>query len=230
MANTRMLIVCNPSRRDRTIRDFSKCISILGLTTLVVVLAPARILADIISVVPNATYLLTSNDPVFLSPAIIELNRLSFPVNAGTTLVLERLGEFSAVFNPSVDNQTSMIGVFSSSEALLTLNVLNRVVGAIDAGVDHVTPPTFFGGLATDIAEDFLISGGQGAPSSVVINVPAGAQYLFVCSEDSLFFDNNDPNGNYAIRITAVPEPSSLALIGLCAVGAGAMRFRRLEH
>ena len=87
-----------------------------------------------------------------------------------------------------------MIGVFSSSPTLLATDKLNRVAGAIDAGVDTVTGPTYSGNRDTDIPQDFSIR-------SLKIRIPEGARYLFVAAPDNFYSDNADPDADYAVRI-----------------------------
>ena len=88
-----------------------------------------------------------------------------------------------------------MIGVFSSNTTLLPADWLKRVEGAIDAGAEIATPPTMVGSRETDIAQDFPIA-------SLKIRIPAGARYLFVAAPDIFYSDNEDPDADYAVRIT----------------------------
>ncbi|MCC2670471.1 MAG: hypothetical protein K0Q72_2942, partial [Armatimonadetes bacterium] len=94
-------------------------------------------------------------------------------------------------------DQQSMIGVFSSTDVLDPAADSHRVPGAIDAGTDVFSIPTFVGAQPTDIPEDFAITGG-----GTDLTIPAGAQFLFVSPNDSFFSDNSDPDGDYTIRIT----------------------------
>jgi hypothetical protein len=118
-----------------------------------------------------------------------------------------------------------MSGQSGSSSTLLAATNQNRVSGAIDAGTDFVTSPTHFGRLATDIPQDFFISG-----AGTTLVIPTGAAYLFVAAHDSLYGDNTDPDVDYAVRleaVAAVPEPSSLLLLGMGVVGTALRRRRR---
>jgi hypothetical protein len=80
---------------------------------------------------------------------------------------------------PGGDTAIDTIGVFSSSATLLANNILNRIVDAIDAGVDISTPNSFVGGASTNIAEDFLFT------NTLLVSVPTGATYVFLASMDS---------------------------------------------
>ncbi|HEY4330141.1 MAG TPA: PEP-CTERM sorting domain-containing protein [Phycisphaerae bacterium] len=175
---------------------------------------------DVFPVAPTASYLKTDTSDTSASPTIINLSQLSFTVTPGTTLVLQRLGAFGATntLPGNVDNKTTLAGVFSSSNSILAPSNLNRVPGALDAGTDFVSEPTFFGPFSTDISQDFLIDSGTYNPpvpfSSVIVQVPLGAQYLIVAPTDSFYADNVDPNGDFALSVTQTPEPASLAFLG----------------
>ncbi|NIT61742.1 MAG: T9SS type A sorting domain-containing protein [Aliifodinibius sp.] len=93
-----------------------------------------------------------------------------------------------------------MIGVFSSNDSLLDPSQPHRVPGAIDAGEDFTTSPTWNGGLPTDIPEDFFID-------SILIQVPDSASFIFVSAHDSWYNDNTDPDNDFAVdmQITSTP-------------------------
>jgi hypothetical protein len=119
-----------------------------------------------------------------------------------------------------------MIGVFSSSNVLWAQNVLNRVPGAIDAGIPVVTWNTLYGNLSTDIPQDFRIA-------NTIVQVPIGANYLFVAAEDIYYSDNSDPDGDYGVRITplaSVPEPATLLLLGPVLITVGLLSRKRLPR
>jgi hypothetical protein len=178
--------------------------------------------ADNFSVNPAGTFYRTNSDPA-PNPTIIDLSTLSFTVHDGDTLHLARLGNWAG--GPASegwpDTATSLAGLFSSTNTILASSNLNRVPGALAAGVGYVSSPTFFGSLPTDIPQDFLIDNdpaGTGMSpgfSSINITVPAGAHYLFLNTFDSHYSTNSDANGNFGIAITAVPEPAGLSLLGL---------------
>lgn len=172
------------------------------------------------SINPKATYLRTSQDPSAVYAFPIDLAGLG--ILPGNLILLEQLGDFKAGTG-YVDTSLRMMGVFSETSTLLPPNNLHRVPGAIDAGTDFTSSVTYWGGLSTDIPEDFEIA-------NTTIEVPSGAKYLFAAAHDSLYGDNTDPDGDYAVRITVVPEPSTfLALISSLGALAG-IRSRRARH
>jgi hypothetical protein len=151
---------------------------------------------------PKATYLhvdATDAGMGVLDAPAIDLGALG--IVPGNFLKLEQLGAFKlgTAYN---DDATSMGGIFSSTNALGPTSDLNRVTGAIDAGVDVFTDVTYFLNEPTDIAEDFQID------PSVIVQVPAGANYLFIAALDASYSDNTDPNGDFGVRITKVPDLS----------------------
>jgi len=101
------------------------------------------------------------------------------------TLVYSK-GEFEfAEGNNQFGN--TIVGVFSSNSTIDAKTEAHRVPGAINAGVDFVTAPTFHDSEPTDIPEDFLIKnyGAVNATFSnnnvsklntTLIQIPAGAQ------------------------------------------------------
>ncbi len=59
-------------------------------------------------------------------------------------------------------------------------------IPAIDAGLDYVSGLTYGNNHATDIPEDFSMD------RTVTIQIPTAAEYLFVSTVDSLYYDNRD--------------------------------------
>jgi len=175
--------------------------------------------ATTISIDPLNTFLFTNNDPWSGNgsvPGSVPIALGSLGISGGQFIQLEQLGSFydgTYGYGPGVDTSklavsTEMIGVFSSTNVLLAPNFLNRVPGAIDAGMPVVTWSTLYGNMATDILQDFRIA-------NTIVQVPLGANYLFVAAEDIYYSDNSNPNGNYGVRITvaSVPEPSTILLL-----------------
>lgn len=76
--------------------------------------------------------------------------------------------------------------VFSSDSALLANTYLRRVTGAIQSAAPAiVTSKTHFEQQTTDIPEDFLINA-----SDLEVEIPAGAQFMFLGNFDSYYADN----------------------------------------
>ncbi len=158
--------------------------------------------ADDFSIDPRATYLRTSSDPAQNASA---LDLAALGLAPGDYVRITRLGDYDN--GPRPDDRTNMIGVFSGSDTLLGSAERYRVPDAINAGIDFTTADTYYNSLTTDIPEDFLISG-TGVPySSVLVRIPAGASHVFICTHDSLYYDNSDPDGDWAVRIEHVACP-----------------------
>ena len=193
-------------------------------------------MATTISIDPLRTFLFTNNDPWSGNgsvPYSIPIALGDLGISGGQFIQLEQLGSFydgtygygAGINTLSLQTSTEMIGVFSSSNALLTSNLSNRVPGAIDAGISVVTWNTLFGNMSTDFPEDFRIA-------NTIVQVPLGANYLFVAAEDIYYSDNSDPDGDYGVRITpltSVPEPSTLLLLGPVFISFGLFSRWRLS-
>ncbi len=190
--------------------------------------APGSARGDLIfSLDPRGAYVRVNGES---PPDAVPIDLLALGINPGDTIMITRLGDYqrgnSAPFDEDIFLDTT--AVFSSSATLGPASDLNRVVGAIGAGLDFVTVPTFVGALLTDIPEDFEVSNFDGTITSVTVQVPAGARFLLVSPADSFFSDNSDLNGDFGVRITVVPEPPSLVLAGLglavCLAAVGRQR------
>ena len=152
---------------------------------------------------PQATYLHTYEYDIHLDAKVILLS--DYGITEGDWICLERIGGYR-MFPEDADQAHTMGGVFSSSDVLLGSELLDRVPGAIDAGYDIKTGNTwdpYPEGEPTDIPQDFEITG-----TGTIIQVPLGAEYLFVAALDAAYRDNDDPNGDYGVRISLMPEPA----------------------
>jgi len=164
-----------------------------------------------IYVPPKATYLRVSEADHDLGAESSVPTRLAdLGIQAGDQLRLERLGEFQ--YNSQHPDLVyyGLLVLFSSSAELLPYDQRHRVPGAIAAGIPHTTSPTHAGGLDTNIPEDFVVGmGTNGDPrvpvdDPVFVEVPEGAQYLFLSPEDDHFNDNLDQDEDFALCITVV--------------------------
>ena len=149
-----------------------------------------------ISINPKATYLRINNDAGTLDAIPIDLSKLG--ISMGDYLLLQQLGDFDN--GPGADIYGRLIGVFSANDSLLDPSQAHRVPGAIDAGEDYITPPTYYGSLPTDIPEDFKID-------TTTIQVPDSAQFIFISTQDSWYNDNTDPDSDYAVNIKITSPP-----------------------
>lgn len=208
-----------------------------GIATFFVVLAgvvsTARAMPVDISVDPMATYLHTDEDVSALDAPVIDLNALG--IFAGDSIRLTRLGDYAVSLGGN-DTVRWMLGVFSTGSALLGGDEPHRVPGAIEAGPDLGTGPTFMNGEPTDIPEDFLIGNSAGTINDLVIEVPTGALFLFVAAPDNFYGDNSDPDRDFALRIEnlsgggnseEIPEPPALLLLAAGLAGTALLSRRR---
>jgi hypothetical protein len=201
---------------------------VIGLFTLAV----WKVSAAIIPVDPTLTYLMTYQDAPDYAGGIpvggavpIDLGALGLV--AGEVIQLNSMGSYyyHYISDPAdpFAQAYGMIGVFSSSTTLLPNDQLNRVVGAIAAGTPVPSLMTYYGNFSTDIPEDFYITGG------VVLTIPAGAQYLFVSADDSLFWDNVPGPSGFQLSIQQVPDEG--LTIATLALGISGLAFiRRLAR
>jgi hypothetical protein len=166
-----------------------------------------------VAVNPRATYLLTYHDP---AEDAVPINLAALGVIPGDLLRLRTLGNYD---NGGGIQGSVTTGVFSSNSVLLAQDVANRVPGAISAGTPFATLPTYTGSFATDIPQDFFISGLAG---NISIHVPAGAAYLFISAVDSKFSDNFDITTNhFRLQIDRGNE----TFLTATAISSGAVRI-----
>jgi hypothetical protein len=158
------------------------------------------------SLTPQQTFLRTDDGDASIAPLVVDLTSLG--IRPGSEIRIERLGDWSYSVATLPDNATALHAIFSSSNTVLPPTVLNRVPGAVSAGISSLSPPTLFGNLPTDIVEDFSVG-------DLTINVPSGASYLIVGVPDSWYQDNGDPNGNLGVRLSFTPPCVDLRALSL---------------
>jgi len=88
--------------------------------------------------------------------------------------------------DPKEDGYINLIGIFSTTAELESIDNLNRVPGAIASNVGFETDETYFTEMSTDIPEDFL----SGDHTGTKIEIPDGAKFLFLCNPDVYYPDN----------------------------------------
>ncbi|HLP00088.1 MAG TPA: hypothetical protein VK171_15945, partial [Fimbriimonas sp.] len=130
-----------------------------------------------------ATYLLTNGETPFFT---IPVDLIAAGFVPGQTVLLQRLGSYNDFGGP-IPNAYGLTGVFSSSNVILPWPILNRIPGAIDAGNDWTSLPTFIGNVPTDIPEDFEIDNMAGTMGPLLITIPAGAQYIWASAQDNFY-------------------------------------------
>ncbi len=148
---------------------------------------------------PAATYLHVNSDP---APDATPISLASLGIHGGDTIRLQRFGAYhfgNGVFG------TGMLGIFSSSNVLLPSGAFHRVPGALATSAAPAgSGPTYFGSQPNDIPEDFAID-------NTVIQIPLLAQYLFVSSGDSLWYDNT-PVGTYGVTISRLASSATASV------------------
>ena len=122
------------------------------------------------------------------SPGIFDLQ--SNDISPGDTILITFEGTVDVYGEDDYYTLEYLIGVFSSTNQLLSVTEADRVPDAINAGDDYTTSQTYFSQETTDIPEDFQITPSTGFS----IQVPQNAKYLFISMLDSWYPDNTSPN------------------------------------
>lgn len=143
----------------------------------------------------KATYLRTGNDPTAVPAPGIPLNAVGS--GAGQLLSIRTVGHYQ-VNGLGGDTQNTLVCVFSSNATLLPDGQQVRVPGAIAAGPNFATANAYYGNLATDIPQDFVVSR-TSWDNGVQVRVPAGASYVFVATTSSFYGNHSDPNNDFAV-------------------------------
>jgi hypothetical protein len=146
------------------------------------------------------------------SPGIIDLQSNGF--SEGETLLISFEGSLDRYGGSDYETVEYLLGVFSSTNQLLSIYDAHRVPGAIDAGEDIDTGETWFTHENTDIPEDFKITPSTGFS----IEVPQNAKYLFISFLDSYYPDNTAPTPIKVNITTQAGFPLEYLLLGLGAV------------
>jgi hypothetical protein len=153
------------------------------------------------------------------SPGLADLQ--SNDISAGDTILISFEGIVDNYGGSDYHTLDYLIGVFSSTNQLLSVSEAERVPGAINAGDDFDTGQTWFSQENTDIPEDFQITPSTGFS----IQVPQNAKYLFISMLDSWYPDNTSPS-SIAVTIEKQANGSAggfpleylLAALGIVAV------------
>ncbi len=133
---------------------------------------------------PSGTYLVTASWDRPAAPTALNLAALG--ATAGEWLSLRMTGLWSwGIGTPQDAN--SLVAVFVNASGGFLASV---------GGNGVVTMPPYQTNLVTDIAQDFSI----GASASLV-QVPVGAVAIWFGTNDSAFWDNTDPDGDFGVWI-----------------------------
>lgn len=116
-------------------------------------------------------------------------------------------------FDPGAGRRSGASGDLTDSSVAFTPGFVKRVVGAIDYGPDYQT-------LHGNIEEDFLIT-------DIIVTIPQGARFLFLDTNDEYYPDNTDPDFDFGIALSPVPEPSTFGTFAVVATLFLAARRRR---
>ena len=189
-------------RRAFLRRTTSAAGSIVGLALMATAADPAWAQVTV-PLEQRGTFLRTNQDSP-IAPVILSLGTLGMA--PGDLIRIRILGEYT--FNSAGAATRNSCAVFSSSTTLLATNVQARVPGAVDAGIEFMSAPTFHGSLPTDIPEDFRTGDSVSLDHADVV-VPAGAAYLFIGAHDSLYGDNQDTDNDFRAEITLLCAASS---------------------
>ena len=148
------------------------------------------------------------------SPGIADLENNG--ISAGDTILITYEGTVDRYGGSDYQTLGYLIGVFSSTNQLLSVSEADRVPDAINAGDDFTSSETWFSQENTDIPEDFQITPSTG----FLIQVPQNAKYLFISMHDSWYPDNTSPS-SIAVTIEkhtgSFPMEYLLAVLGIVA-------------
>ena len=176
----------------------------------------------------------TADAPVGYAAAFdLSMNDLEF--NAGEMMLSRVVGRF--IYDSYGNTTNSLHGVFSGSSTILNGGYQYRVTDALgvpNGGNGVYDAPTPLDGYARDINGDFSLG-------DALVEVPVGANYLFVAAGDS-FFSDNVPDGNFGVALytplmvggngvgeavaTSQEFSDALAVVGYGGSGQGKLTLR----
>ncbi len=179
---------------------------------------------------PRSSFLRAGLTDDSVGPLFIPLSTLQLSPGQRVTLQMSGVMSFwtGSPLESSLPYLVYELGVFTVDASLgptTSLNRLTAVGNAPPEGAEGVIDPvTFYGGLSTDIPQDFKIPFG---PGSVTLTIPVGANFLAVAVRDSFFADNNTPFEGRLVFDLTIPEPATGALILIGLSGFFALRQQR---
>ena len=118
----------------------------------------------------------------------------------------------------------SLIGVFLTNAQPNLSPAPSYLDFDIGSATNNVAGGIGYTSLTPEIAQVFFIGDGltgQGSGVQQTISVPAGATRLFLGTMDGYYWGDN--YGSFSVTVTAIPEPSTFALI--CVGGANLLGY-----
>lgn len=175
----------------------SRCSRSVLITACLTVLLAGAVAAQVhtLPVTPNASFL--HKDP-FDSPAdALPIPLAGLGLTPGSIVKLQSSGDWDN--GPGLDVHFHFAAVFSASPTLLAGTERYRVPDALGVGIDQNMGVTCPNADSMDTPQDFRID-----TTGVVVTIPLGATHLFVMPLDCYSVDNNDPDGDCALKITVI--------------------------
>jgi len=180
-----------------------------------------------------------SSFPAYLACNVAKLDQVAYQVTnldggtCGTATMTDITGTGTGVSGIMAPAVMFLTGVFLTDAA---------PSGSDPATLDFTTLGTNFASLSPEIGQTFFIGDGltgTGSGAQQTFVVPAGATRLFLGFADAYdglafhgpnnYYGDNfgSVNGNVDFNLAPVPEPTTMALVGLGLCAAGFLRRRR---